>query len=70
MNVINELLRDIPIPKMVKVKQKFHAPELEDVAESVWKAIQSADVLKRIDRGWEPRCCETAVHCKRDGECR
>jgi uncharacterized protein (DUF362 family) len=51
MNVINELLRDIPIPKMVKVKQKFHAPELEDVAESVWKAIQSADVLKRIHRG-------------------
>jgi uncharacterized protein (DUF362 family) len=51
MKVINEILRDIPIPKMVKVRQKFYAPEIPDVAEEVWKTIQSAGVLNRIDQG-------------------
>jgi uncharacterized protein (DUF362 family) len=51
MKVINEILRDIPIPKMVRVRQKFKAPEISDVAEEVWKTIQSAGVLNRIDQG-------------------
>jgi uncharacterized protein (DUF362 family) len=51
MKVINEILRDIPIPKMVRVRQKFTAPEISDVAEEVWNTITTAGVLNRIDPG-------------------
>jgi Lactate racemase N-terminal domain len=51
MKVINEILKDIPIPKMVKARQMFHAPELSNVAEEVWNAIRSAGVMNRIDQG-------------------
>lgn len=51
MKVINEILKEIPIPKMVKVRQKFDAPEISDVAEEVWNAIRSAGVINRINQG-------------------
>lgn len=51
MDIIAELLRDIQLPKMVKVRQKFHAPELADTAGEVHDAIKKADVLSRISRG-------------------
>ncbi|MCM3790099.1 nickel-dependent lactate racemase [Domibacillus indicus] len=51
MDIIAELLRDIQLPKMVKVKQKFHAPELADTAGEVHEAIKKADVLSRISKG-------------------
>lgn len=51
MDIIAEILKDIPIPKMVKVKQKFHAPELEDVAAEVRKTLHETKVLQRISEG-------------------
>ncbi|MET3320173.1 UNVERIFIED_ORG: hypothetical protein ABIC97_003273 [Peribacillus simplex] len=48
MNIISELLREIQLPKMVKVRQVFHAPQLADVAGEVQKAIKEAGVLSRI----------------------
>ncbi|MGG2198668.1 MULTISPECIES: lactate racemase domain-containing protein [Paenibacillus] len=51
MSIIEELLSDIPLPKMVKVKQHFHAPELPDVPAAVREALASRDVLSRISSG-------------------
>ncbi|WP_309091692.1 lactate racemase domain-containing protein [Domibacillus sp.] len=51
MDIIAELLREIQLPKMVKVRQKFHAPSLADTASEVHEAIKKAGVLSRISKG-------------------
>jgi hypothetical protein len=51
MQVIHELLKGIPLPRMLKVRQKFHAPEVRDVASAVHQAIREAGVLSRISPG-------------------
>lgn len=51
MNILNQMLTDIPMPKMVKVRQHFHAPELEDVAGEVRKTLHETNVLSRINEG-------------------
>lgn len=48
MDIISELLREIQLPKMVKVRQKFRTPQIADVAGEVEKAIKEAGVLSRI----------------------
>ncbi|QRG66712.1 lactate racemase domain-containing protein [Brevibacillus choshinensis] len=48
MQVIEELLRSIEIPRMAKVRQHFHAPQLPDVAAAVRQAVSDAGVLSRI----------------------
>ncbi|MFY0802917.1 lactate racemase domain-containing protein [Peribacillus frigoritolerans] len=49
MDIISELLREIQLPKMVKVRQKFRTPQIADVAGEVKKAIKEAGVLSRIN---------------------
>ncbi|MGW8425300.1 lactate racemase domain-containing protein [Peribacillus simplex] len=49
MDIISELLREIQLPKMVKVRQKFHTPQIADVTGEVKKAIKEAGVLSRIN---------------------
>ncbi|ULM94955.1 nickel-dependent lactate racemase [Peribacillus frigoritolerans] len=49
MDIISELLREIQLPKMVQVRQKFHTPQIADVAGEVKKAIKEAGVLSRIN---------------------
>ncbi|OXS79064.1 lactate racemase domain-containing protein [Domibacillus enclensis] len=51
MNILNQMLTDIPMPKMVKVRQHFHAPQLEDVAGEVRKTLHETNVLNRINEG-------------------
>lgn len=51
MSVIDELLQGIPLPRMVKVRQKFHAPEIPDVAQAVQDTIRETGVLKRVSSG-------------------
>lgn len=51
MDIIKEILKDIPIPGMVKVRQNFHAPQLEDVADAVRKTLNDTNVLARINQG-------------------
>lgn len=48
MQVIEELLQNIPIPRMAKVRQHFHAPELQDVVAAVRQAVGECGVLSRI----------------------
>ncbi|MFJ7364277.1 lactate racemase domain-containing protein [Peribacillus frigoritolerans] len=49
MDIISELLREIQLPKMVQVRQKFRTPHIADVAGEVKKAIKEAGVLSRIN---------------------
>ncbi|GAB6255480.1 nickel pincer cofactor-dependent isomerase, group 22 [Peribacillus sp. N1] len=49
MDIISELLREIQLPKMVKVRQKFLTPHIADVAGEVKKTIKEAGVLSRIN---------------------
>ncbi|MGZ9817929.1 nickel pincer cofactor-dependent isomerase, group 22 [Peribacillus simplex] len=49
MDIISELLREIQLPRMVKVRQKFRTPQIADVAGEVKKAIKEAGVLSRIN---------------------
>ncbi|MDF2000822.1 lactate racemase domain-containing protein [Peribacillus frigoritolerans] len=49
MDIISELLREIQLPKMVKVRQEFRTPHIADVAGEVKKAIKEANVLSRIN---------------------
>lgn len=51
MDIIKEILKDIPIPRMVKVRQNFHAPQLEDVADAVRETLNDTNVLARINEG-------------------
>jgi Lactate racemase N-terminal domain len=51
MSIINEILKDIPLPKMVKVRQKFSAPQLEDVGAGVRKTLNETNVLAKINEG-------------------
>lgn len=51
MTIINELLSDVKIPRTVKIKQKFNAPEIADVPKAVREAIEKANVLERIKPG-------------------
>ncbi|WP_330501090.1 lactate racemase domain-containing protein [Peribacillus frigoritolerans] len=49
MDIISELLREIQLPKMVQVRQKFRTTQIADVAVEVKKAIKEAGVLSRIN---------------------
>lgn len=51
MTIINELLSKVTIPRMVKIRQRFNAPEIEDVPKAVQEAIKKANVLERINPG-------------------
>ncbi|PAE25713.1 lactate racemase domain-containing protein [Bacillus sp. 7894-2] len=51
MDIIKEILKDIPIPRMVKVRQNFRAPQLEDVADAVRKTLNETNVMAKISEG-------------------
>jgi hypothetical protein len=51
MTIINELTSKVTIPRMVKIRQRFNAPEIEDVPKAVQEAIEKANVLGRIKPG-------------------
>lgn len=48
MDVIAELLKDIPLPRMVKIRQSFPAEELTDVEAAVNREMANARVLELI----------------------
>ena len=48
MDVIAELLKDIPLPRMVKIRQAFPAEELTDVEAAVHRELLNARVLELI----------------------
>lgn len=51
MKKIEQILKDIYIPKMVKVRQNFLAPELTDTGSAVCQAIEEENVLSKIVAG-------------------
>lgn len=51
MGIVEELLKDIQLPRMIKIQQKFNAPEIQDVVGAVHQAIQDENVLSRITKG-------------------
>ena len=51
MSVVNEIIKDIPIPNMVKVRQEFDRTRLEDVAAEVRKCLDRREILVNLRPG-------------------
>lgn len=51
MSVVNDILKDIPIPNMVKVRQEFDRTRLENVAAEVRKNLERREILENLRPG-------------------
>ncbi|MEK5442941.1 MULTISPECIES: lactate racemase domain-containing protein [unclassified Fredinandcohnia] len=53
MGILQELLRDIPVPKMLKVKQIFDDSKIENLVEELTNKLQREEVKQTIKPGME-----------------
>lgn len=53
MGILQELLRDIPVPKMLKVKQNFDDSKIENLVEELTNKLQREEVKQTIKPGME-----------------
>ncbi len=53
MGILQELLRDIPVPKMLKVKQIFDDSKIENLVEELTNKLQREEVKQSIKPGME-----------------
>lgn len=53
MGIIEELLKDIPLPKMVKIKQTFNDEKLDNVDEVLQAALQQERIRETVKPGME-----------------
>src|SRR5690625_4100492 len=53
MSIIHELVKDIPIPKMLKVKQTFADERLSDVEETLHQELDQEHIRNTIKPGME-----------------
>ncbi|WP_010282047.1 nickel pincer cofactor-dependent isomerase, group 22 [Bacillus timonensis] len=53
MGILQELLRDIPVPKMVKIKQHFDDSKVENLVEDLTNKLQREEVKQTIKPGME-----------------
>lgn len=51
MSTIDRLLENIPIPRMVRVRQHFDRPFLEDVESSFLEGLKAQELLSQISEG-------------------
>lgn len=51
MGYVNDMLRNIPLPRMVKVQQSFDGTKLEDPAQGVRDAFNRPEIMERIKPG-------------------
>ncbi|WP_425058879.1 hypothetical protein SCACP_35280 [Sporomusa carbonis] len=51
MDIIQELLKDIPLPRMAKIRQSFPADEVKDVENTVRAELANTQVLERVKPG-------------------
>lgn len=51
MEKIEELLDQVPLPRMVKIRQHFEAPEIKEIAKAVDDAVAQAGVGERVQKG-------------------
>ena len=58
MPTIHELIKDVPLPRMVRVKQTFPDGTIEDIREAVWKELSQEKIRSTIKPGM--RICITA----------
>ena len=56
--IIHELVKDVPLPRMVRVRQTFDAAQIDDVHEAVWKELSQEKIRSTIQPGM--RICITA----------
>lgn len=53
MGILHELLKDIPIPKMAKVRQTFNDTKIEDVPKALLEELETEGVKKFVKPGME-----------------
>src|SRR5699024_9639976 len=53
MGILQELLKDIPIPKMGKVKQEFDAVQIDDLSTELGKELDKDKIKNTIKPGME-----------------
>ncbi|WP_138420096.1 lactate racemase domain-containing protein [Aquibacillus sediminis] len=53
MGVIQELLKDIPVPKMAKVKQEFDRSQIDDLSEALQEQLARDEVKQTVKPGME-----------------
>lgn len=53
MSIIDELLKDVPVPKMMKVRQSFDDTKIEDVDAALNEALQQEAVRATVKPGME-----------------
>lgn len=53
MNIIDELLKDIPLPKVAKVKQTFNNEKIDNVTEALNMELDKEHIRKMIKPGME-----------------
>src|SRR5690625_1075538 len=53
MSIIQELVKDIPIPKMLKVRQTFDDEKLNDVEGALREQLNQAHIRNQIKPGME-----------------
>lgn len=51
MSVVNDIIKDIPLPNMVKVRQEFDRTRLENVAAEVRKNLERREILENLRPG-------------------
>ncbi|MBP1156153.1 MULTISPECIES: lactate racemase domain-containing protein [unclassified Paenibacillus] len=51
MSILRELLQDIPIPQVVRIRQKFNGDKLQHPAEELAKELQKPGAIDRINPG-------------------
>ncbi|RBW70069.1 lactate racemase domain-containing protein [Bacillus taeanensis] len=53
MGILQDLLKDIPLPKMVKVKQHFDDTKIENVTEAVTEKLKRDAIQQKVKPGME-----------------
>src|SRR5690606_34485638 len=53
LSILEELLKDIPIPKMAKVKQNFDATKIEDFQAALTKELNQEKIKATVKPGME-----------------
>jgi len=51
LDIIKELLKDVPLPRMVKIRQSFNADEITDVSAALSAALAESGQLQKIKPG-------------------
>ncbi|MCG8540005.1 MAG: nickel-dependent lactate racemase [Clostridia bacterium] len=51
MKIVRELLKGTPIPKVIKVRQKFEGQHIENIGQEIENQLVNKSLLKKIEKG-------------------